>query len=162
MQLKQLAALGACALFFAGLAGAQDQPPQRPPRPSPDEAVKTILDLSEAQLQQLKDLRESVAAQRQEHATEIRRLQQEGPSVDLTARAKESARRGYETSLKQNAYWLGRLQTVHMMGSDPREILTRSQRIDAVTPALLQEVFKKYFPLDRYTAVTLMPEVAGQ
>jgi zinc protease len=93
---------------------------------------------------------------------EIRRLQQEGPSADLTARAKESARRGYETSLRQNAYWLGRLQTVHMMGGDPREILTRSQRIDAVTPALLQEVFKKYFPLDRYTAVTLMPEVAGQ
>lgn len=76
MQLKQLAALGASALFFVSLAGAQDQPPQRPPRPSPDEAVKTILDLSDAQLQQLKDLRESVAAQRQEHATEIRRLQQ--------------------------------------------------------------------------------------
>jgi zinc protease len=93
---------------------------------------------------------------------EIRRLQQEGPSADLTARAKESARRGYETSMKQNAYWLGRLQTVHMMNGDPHEILTRSQRIDAVTPALLQEVFKKYFPLDRYTAVTLMPEVAGQ
>jgi zinc protease len=93
---------------------------------------------------------------------EIRRLQQEGPSADLTARAKESARRGYETSMKQNAYWLGRLQTVHMMSGDPHEILTRSERIDAVTPALLQEIFKKYFPLDRYTAVTLMPEVAGQ
>jgi Spy/CpxP family protein refolding chaperone len=82
MQLKQLAALGAGALFFASLAGvspagAQDQPPQRPNRPSPDEAVKTILDLSDAQLQQLKDLRDSVAAQRQDHATEIRRLQQQ-------------------------------------------------------------------------------------
>ncbi len=33
---------------------------------------------------------------------EVRRLQQEGPSADLTSRAKESARRGYETSLKQN------------------------------------------------------------
>ena len=81
MQLKQLAALGAGALFFASLAGvslagAQNQPPQRPNRPSPDEAVKTILDLSDAQLAQLKDLRESVAASRQEHATEIRRLQQ--------------------------------------------------------------------------------------
>ena len=93
---------------------------------------------------------------------EIRRLQQEGPSTDLTARAKESARRGYETSLKQNAYWLGRLQTVHMLGGDPGEILTRSQRIDAVTPTLLQEVFKKYFPLDRYTAVTLVPEATAQ
>jgi Spy/CpxP family protein refolding chaperone len=75
MQLKQLATLGACALFFARLAGAQD-PSQRPPRPSPDEAVKTILDLSDAQLQELQDLRDSVAAQRLEHAAEVRRLQQ--------------------------------------------------------------------------------------
>jgi hypothetical protein len=73
MQLKRFAALGACALFFVGMAAAQDRP-QRPPRPSPDEAVKTILDLSDAQLQELKDLRASVAAQRQDHATEIRRL----------------------------------------------------------------------------------------
>ena len=81
MQLKQLAALDACALFFASLAGvslagAQDSPPQRSPRPSPDEAVKTILDLSDAQLQELKDLRASVDEQRQEHVTEMRRLQQ--------------------------------------------------------------------------------------
>jgi zinc protease len=105
---------------------------------------------------------ENIQAMTDRVLQEIRRLQQEGPSADLTARAKESARRGYETSLKQNAYWLGRLQTVHMLGGDPREILTRSERIDAVTSALLQDVFKKYFPLDRYTAVTLMPEVAGQ
>ena len=35
---------------------------------------------------------------------EVRRLQDEGPSADLTNRAKESARRSYETSIKQNGY----------------------------------------------------------
>ena len=35
---------------------------------------------------------------------EIKRLQQEGPTKDLTDRAKETARRGYETALKQNDY----------------------------------------------------------
>ena len=35
---------------------------------------------------------------------EIARLQKEGPSVDLTNRAKESARRGYETALRDNGY----------------------------------------------------------
>src|SRR5262249_48972055 len=50
---------------------------------------------------------------------EIARLQQEGPSVDLTNRAKESARRTYETSLKQNDYWLARLETIHMFDRDP-------------------------------------------
>ena len=76
MQLRQLTLLAACLLLALGSASAQE-PPRRPnSRPSPDEAVKTILDLSDAQLQELKDLRESVNQKRQENATEIRRLQQ--------------------------------------------------------------------------------------
>ena len=89
---------------------------------------------------------------------EVRRLQAEGPNADLTNRAKETARRGHETAMRQNSYWLGRLQSAKVLGRDPRLILTREERIDAVTPALLQEVFKKYFPMDRYTVVTLVPE----
>jgi zinc protease len=89
--------------------------------------------------------------------SEIKRLQQDGPSADLTNRAKESARRGYEESLRQNGYWLGRLQTLHEFGREPKEILTRPARIDAVTPATIQDVFKRKFPLDRYTVVTLAP-----
>jgi zinc protease len=88
---------------------------------------------------------------------EIKRLQQEGPSADLTSRAKESARRGYETALKTNDYWLGRLQTVKIYNRDPGEILTRGKRIDAITPQVLQEAFQKYFPADRMTIVTLVP-----
>ncbi len=93
---------------------------------------------------------------------EIKRLQTEGPSADLTNRAKETARRGYETALKTNDYWLGRLQTVKMYDRDPAEILTRNQRIDSVTPEVLQEVFKKYFPADRSTTVTLVPAPTQQ
>ena len=88
---------------------------------------------------------------------EIKRLQQEGPSKDLTDRAKETARRGYETALKQNDYWLGRMQSVKTFGRDPGEILTRIKRIDAVTPQALQDVFKRDFPADRSTVVTLVP-----
>jgi len=91
---------------------------------------------------------------------EIARLQKEGPSVDLTNRAKESARRGYETAMRTNDYWLGRLQTIQTYDRDPGEILTRAKRIDAVTPQVLQETFKKYFPADRMTIVTLVPAAA--
>ena len=63
-------------------------------------------------------------------------------------------------SLKQNAYWLRRLQSIHTLGGDPGDILTRSARIDAVTPAVLRDTFKKYLPLDRYTVVTLVPAPA--
>jgi hypothetical protein len=52
---------------------------------------------------------------------------------------------------------MGRMQTVKTYGRDPGETLTRGTRIDAVTPQVLQKVFKQYFPADRSTVVTLVP-----
>jgi zinc protease len=92
---------------------------------------------------------------------EVARLQTAGPTEDLTTRAKETARRAHETAVKQNGFWLGRLQSAKLLGRDPMLILSRLQRIDAVTPALLHETFKKYFPADRYSVVTLVPEKPG-
>jgi zinc protease len=91
---------------------------------------------------------------------EIKKFQQEGPSADLTSRAKEAARRTYETSLRQNGYWLQRLQSAHMLGTNPEDILHRTERIDAITPDLVKATFNKYFPMDRYTVVTLLPAPA--
>jgi zinc protease len=93
---------------------------------------------------------------------EIKRLQDEGPSADLTSRAKEGAKRGYETALKQNGYWLRRLATAQLVGQDPADILTRTDRIDAVTPDRIRDAFKRYFPMDRYTVGTLVPAPPGQ
>jgi zinc protease len=100
---------------------------------------------------------ENVAAMTERVFQEVRRLQQEGPSADLTNRARESAKRNYETALQQNGYWLGRLQSVKTFGRDPKEIVTRPARIDAVTPATVQAAFGTYFPMDRNTVVTLVP-----
>ena len=77
---------------------------------------------------------------------EVKKLQQEGPSADLTNRAKEAARLNYETALKQNSYWLRRLDTVHALGGNPEDILTRGARIDAVTPATLQDTVQALLP----------------
>jgi zinc protease len=101
---------------------------------------------------------ENIQAMTDRVVQEVRRLQQEGPSAELVASAKETARRGYETSLRENSYWLRRLQSSQMFGTPPGEILTRNQRIAAVTQQNVQEVFRKYFPMDRYTVVTLVPE----
>ena len=89
---------------------------------------------------------------------EVKRLQDAPPSAAVVATVKEAARRQYEISLKENAYWLGRLQALHTQRKDPSEILTRLARIDAITPADVQAAFKKYFPMNRYALVTLMPE----
>jgi predicted Zn-dependent peptidase len=53
---------------------------------------------------------------------------------------------------------MGRLRFINMSGRDPGEILTRPARIDALTPAVMKDVFNTYFPLSRYTIITLMPE----
>ncbi len=103
---------------------------------------------------------ENIEAMRARVLKEIKRLQDEGPSEDLTNRAKENARRTYEVALKQNDYWLGRLQSVNLFGRDPGEIMTRNARIDAITPKVLQDAFTRFFPMERSTVVTLVPAPA--
>ena len=88
---------------------------------------------------------------------EVARMQKEGPSEDLVNRAKETAKRNYETQLRTNNYWLGRFQAVNMWKQDPLIIGKRVERINALTPASVQEALKKYFPPDRRTVVTLLP-----
>ena len=88
---------------------------------------------------------------------EIGRLQKDGPSLDLTNRAKEGARRGYESAIRQNGYWIGDMQSAHLLGRDPAEFPARPARIAALTPGVLRNTFRQYFPLERYTVVTLVP-----
>jgi zinc protease len=88
---------------------------------------------------------------------EVARLQKEGPSSDLTNRAKEGARRNHETATRQNGYWTSGLQTAHLLGRDPAEMLERPKRISEVTTDVLRDVFRRYYPLERYTVVTLVP-----
>jgi zinc protease len=90
--------------------------------------------------------------------TEVKRLQSELPSDDYVNRTKETSRRSHETSVKQNNFWLGALQSKHVLDRDPLTILGVEPRIDQVTPGTTQEMFRKYFRLDRYTVVTLVPE----
>lgn len=89
---------------------------------------------------------------------EVARLKAEGPSADDVKRVQELERRDLETAMKQNAFWMGSLQTVHMLGWDPLSVIRRGERIEKLTPETLHETIKKYFPLDRHTVVTLQPE----
>ncbi len=89
---------------------------------------------------------------------EIERLKAEGPSLDDVNKVKELERRDLETNAKQNSYWMGSMQTVHMFGWDPTGIARRSDRTEKLTPEIIKTMFQKYFPTDRYTLVTLKPE----
>ena len=50
------------------------------------------------------------------------------------------------------------MSTIHLLGGDLTDIVTRNQRIASITPQILEDVFRKDFPLDRYTVVALMPD----
>ena len=89
---------------------------------------------------------------------EVARLRTDGPSADDLQKVQEMERRELETSATQNQYWLGSLQTVHMLGWDPGGIARRLERTNALTVPVMHETIKKYFPLDRYVVVTLKPE----
>jgi zinc protease len=104
---------------------------------------------------------ESVGKLEQAALAEVARLQKEGPSAEDVQKVQEIERRELETSLKQNPYWLGSLQLVHTLGWDPLSIARREQRIALLTRDSLREAFLRYFPLGRYTAVSLFPEKAA-
>jgi len=89
---------------------------------------------------------------------EIERLKIEGPSADDVSKVKELERRDLETNAKQNSYWMGSMQTVHLYGWDPTGIARRDQRTERLTQDNIKQSFQKYFPMDRYTLVTLKPE----
>jgi len=89
---------------------------------------------------------------------EVARLVNEGPSAEDVAKVKEMEKRDLETNARQNAYWMGSLQTVLLYGWEPESIARRPQRAEQLTPAVLHEMFRKYFTTDRVTVVSLMPE----
>ncbi len=89
---------------------------------------------------------------------EVQRLQKDGPSADDVQKVKETQKRDLETALRQNAYWLNSMQTLHLYGWDPVRISKRLERAESLSVENIHDALKKYFPTNRYTVVTLVPE----
>jgi zinc protease len=93
---------------------------------------------------------------------EVKKLREQGPSAADIQKDQEVERRELEVNMKQNGYWTGSMQTIHMLGWDPVRISKRAERIELLTTENVRDTFRKYFPADRYTVVTLLPEVAAE
>ncbi len=89
---------------------------------------------------------------------EIKKIMENGPTeVDLN-KVKEAQYREMETKLKENGFWLSTLANYYWYDQDPEKILNYKEAIDGLTIEKLKETANKYFDMNNYAKVVLMPE----
>jgi zinc protease len=93
---------------------------------------------------------------------QIDSIKAKGPSASDVAKIKEAQLRDRETSVKQNAYWLGQIASRAELGDDLGEILTTEQLINSLTPKMIQDAAKKYLNTSNYARFIHVPETASK
>ncbi len=89
---------------------------------------------------------------------EIEKVKSKGPEEADLNKVKETFEKDYLENMKQNDYWVARLQRSTEVGSDPADILTVNTRFKALTSKDLQDTAKKYFNMNNYFQALLYPE----
>jgi zinc protease len=90
--------------------------------------------------------------------SEIQKLRDEGPSAADVQKDQEIERRELDVALQQNGTWTGSILASLQLGIDPRRIAHRRERIGLLTTENLRDTFRKYFPANRRTVISLLPE----
>jgi len=90
---------------------------------------------------------------------EVERLKAEGPTEADIERVRETEIRELEEAERDNRYWMGSLEVVHLLGWEPARILDRIDRARSLSVENVHAMFQRYFPADRSTVVTLLPAV---
>jgi zinc protease len=93
--------------------------------------------------------------------SEVQKLRDEGPSAADLQKQQEIERRELDVALQQNGVWTGSILTSIQFGIDPRRIAHRRERIDLLTTENLRDTFRKYFPANRRTVISLLPEATA-
>jgi zinc protease len=81
--------------------------------------------------------------------------------VDSTyiTKVSETQKRSYETSLKQNRFWLSNLVRYSFQGEDPQLILEYPALVETLNTGMIQDAAREYFNTENYVQVTLLPAV---
>ena len=88
----------------------------------------------------------------------VAELQKTGPTPEEVHKVVEQERQDLETAARQNGYWLSSLQSSLLIGRDPLRVLGRADALKLITTESLHKAFVRFFPPNRYTVATLMPE----
>ncbi len=90
--------------------------------------------------------------------SEIEKIKANGPSESDLNKVKETNTKQYLENVKDNSYWLAKLQQTVELGSNPADILTGEKRINSVTAKEVKEAANKYLNEKNYVQVILNPE----
>ncbi len=90
---------------------------------------------------------------------EIERVKTDGPDAETVDKVRESQRRAKETNLRENGYWLGRMEGMDQQGRDLR-LIPSYDLIEGWTAEQVQEAANRYLREDRYAKFVLYPEAA--
>ncbi|MES2741411.1 MAG: insulinase family protein [Pseudomonadota bacterium] len=91
---------------------------------------------------------------------EIQKIKDAGPVEGDLAKVKEGWTKDYRKAVRENSYWLARLQSAVLQDSDPSIILHYEQRLAALKAEDVKQAAQRYFKLDNYVQVVLYPEKA--
>ncbi|MDB5793294.1 MAG: peptidase [Massilia sp.] len=92
---------------------------------------------------------------------EFERLKREGPLAADLVKVKQNWLQNYRRALRENGYWLGRIQSSLLEGTDPQSILTHEARVAALTAAEVQEAARRFLDNNNYVQVVLYPQKAA-
>ncbi len=89
---------------------------------------------------------------------EIQKIKDKGPSVEDLNKVREEFSKQYREDIKDNNYWLSRLQRCTELDLSPANILTFEDRLKNISVQNLQEAAKIYFNMNNYFQAVLYPE----
>ena len=90
---------------------------------------------------------------------EIKKMQENGPDEKVMNKAKETFIRERESAVRENSYWLGKLDNVTFLGSKIIPVEEYNKAVNAVTSEQVKDAASKYITLNHYVYGVLKPEV---
>ena len=89
---------------------------------------------------------------------QIDSLKTAGTTDEHLTKAKETAKRKREVQLKENEFWVSRLMDDDFHGLDQLRLLEYDEMVGSLTLEEVREAAEKYFDLENYVRVVLLPE----
>jgi len=89
--------------------------------------------------------------------TELKNLQNIGPSQSDLENAKIQQKQSDEYWLRQNDFWLASLSNYYLVGWDPKHVVQNAKKEKKLSIEIVNEILKNYISLTNYTTIWSTP-----